>query len=68
MTKTLIDIDDAVLQRAMQLTGATTKKAVVNDALVQFVRRADALGYVDMIRSGIAVELDEANVIDGAQR
>lgn len=68
MTKTLIDIDDALLARAMALTGAVTKKAAVNDALAQMVRRVEARGYIDMIRGGIAVELDDARVTHDAQR
>jgi Arc/MetJ family transcription regulator len=68
MTKTLIDIDDALLARAMELTGAATKKAAVNDALAQVVRRIEALGYIDMISGGVAVDLDDSSVIDAAQR
>jgi len=68
MTKTLIDIDEALLARAMELTGATTKKAAVNEALMQVVRRGEALGYIDLLQSGIAVDLDDARVIDRAQR
>jgi len=68
MTKTLIDIDDALLERAMKLTGAPTKRAAVNDALAQVVRRFEALGYIDMIRGGVAIELDNAEVIEEAQR
>ena len=40
MTKTLIDVDDDLLDRVMKLTGATTKKAAVNEALAQAARRA----------------------------
>ncbi|MGX1933855.1 type II toxin-antitoxin system VapB family antitoxin [Microbacterium resistens] len=68
MTKTLIDVDDALIARAMEVTGATTKKRVVNEALAQVVRRADAIGYVDMIRAGVIVDLDDPQVTDGAQR
>jgi len=68
MTKTLIDIDDALLARAMELTGATTKKAAVNEALAQAVRRIEALGYIDMVSGGVAVDLDDSRVIDAAQR
>lgn len=68
MTKTLIDVDDALLEQAMRLTGATTKKAAVNAALAQTVRRGDALGYIDMLRSGVAIELDDAGVTADAQR
>lgn len=68
MTKTLIDIDDVLLERAMELTGASTKKAAVNAALAQVVRRSEALGYIDLIQTGIAIELDSQRVIDHAQR
>ncbi len=34
MTKTLIDIDDELLARAMRATGESTKKATVNRALI----------------------------------
>lgn len=68
MTKTLIDVDDALLEQAMRLTGATTKKAAVNAALAQTVRRGEALGYIDMLRSGVAIELDDADVTADAQR
>ena len=68
MTKTLIDIDDALLAKAMEVTGAVTKKAAVNEALAQVVRRGEALGYIDLLQSGIAVDLDDARIIDDAQR
>ncbi|MEJ1089677.1 type II toxin-antitoxin system VapB family antitoxin [Microbacterium sp. Mu-80] len=68
MTKTLIDVDDDLLARVMKLTGATTKKAAVNEALAQAARRGEALGYIDLLRAGVAIELDDATVIDGAQR
>lgn len=68
MTKTLIDVDDELLARVMKLTGATTKKAAVNEALAQTARRGEALGYVDLLRGGLAVELDQADVIASAQR
>ncbi|KJL34174.1 type II toxin-antitoxin system VapB family antitoxin [Microbacterium azadirachtae] len=68
MTKRLIDIDDALLAKAMEVTGAVTKKAAVNEALAQVVRRGEALGYIDLLQSGIAVDLDDARIIDDAQR
>lgn len=68
MTKTIIDVDDVLLEKAMHFTGATTKKTAVNEALAQTVRRAEALGYIDMLRSGVAIELDDADVTTDAQR
>lgn len=68
MTKTIIDIDDVLLEQAMRFTGASTKKAAVNEALAQTVRRGEALGYIDMLRTGVAIELDDADVTTDAQR
>lgn len=68
MTKTIIDVDDALLARAMELTGAPTKKAAVNAALAHVVRRGEALGYIDLLQSGIAIDLDDPQVTDRAQR
>ncbi|MFP1602776.1 type II toxin-antitoxin system VapB family antitoxin [Microbacterium sp. 2216-1] len=68
MTKTLIDVDDDLLARVMELTGATTKKAAVNEALAQAARRGAALGYIDLLRGGAAIELDRTEVTEGAQR
>ncbi|MGM7670599.1 type II toxin-antitoxin system VapB family antitoxin [Microbacterium sp. A93] len=68
MTKTIIDIDDVLLEQAMSFTGATTKKAAVNEALAQVVRRGEAMGYIDLLRSGVAIELDNADVTTDSQR
>jgi Arc/MetJ family transcription regulator len=48
--RTNIDIDDALMERALRLTGLGTKKAVVERALVELIDRrardalADAFG------------------------
>ena len=41
--RTNIEIDDKLLQEAMALTGAKTKKEAVNDALLEQVRRRRAV-------------------------
>lgn len=68
MTKTIIDVDDVLLARVMELTGVSTKKAAVNEALAQTVRRGESIGYIDLLRGGMAIELDRAEVVDSAQR
>lgn len=51
--RTNIDIDDALLARAQEIAGTKTKKATVEHALAEFVRRQDRqrvrelLGTVD---------------------
>ena len=45
--RTNIEIDDSLMQRAMALSGKSTKKAVVEEALrltVQLKRQSEALG------------------------
>ncbi len=41
MTVTTIDLDDATLERAMRVAGASTKKEVVNAALREYADRHD---------------------------
>lgn len=41
--RTNIDIDDTVMERALALTGATTKREAVHRALSEMVERADRL-------------------------
>ncbi len=41
--RTTIDIDDALLARAMAATGLATKKATVEEALRRLVRRQERL-------------------------
>lgn len=68
MTKTLIDIDDNVLKRAIELSGLPTKKAVVASALESYVRRMEVALYADFATSGVFVELGDESVIVDAQR
>lgn len=68
MTKTLVDIDDAVLARAQQLSGLTTKKAIVAAALEEMVRRLELDEYTDFVRSGAMDDLADPEVIRSAQR
>ncbi len=53
MSKTLIDVDDELLTRARQILGTTTKKATVNAALREVVRRWAAVEFGVLARSGI---------------
>lgn len=50
MTKTLIDVDEALLERAKAILGpGTTKKDAVNAALEKFVRSHDQRRTVEWI-------------------
>ena len=45
---TNIDIDRELIDQAMQISGHRTKKAVVNQALEEFVLRRKQQGIVDL--------------------
>lgn len=45
---TNIDLDRELIEQAMQLSGHRTKKAVVNQALEEFVRRHKQQGILDL--------------------
>lgn len=45
---TNIDIDRELIEEAMQISGQRTKKAVVNQALEEFVRRHKQLGILEL--------------------
>ncbi len=55
--RTNIDIDDTLLKQAMQATGEKTKKATVERALRDAVRRAERLKALQELR-GIGWEGD----------
>ena len=66
--KTLIDLDENLLEEAMSVTGKQTKKATVVEALEQVVRRALALSYLEKLRGGLVSDLDDQRIVDQAQR
>lgn len=49
MSRTNINIDDKILNKAMNLTKKKTKTAVVNYALEDLVRREEAKGILHLI-------------------
>ncbi|MBU4173756.1 MAG: type II toxin-antitoxin system VapB family antitoxin [Actinobacteria bacterium] len=64
MSKTTVDIDDKLLEEAKKVTGTTTKKATVNEALRMVARKAklkelasslQGTGFIDLTRE----ELEE---------
>lgn len=58
--RTNIDIDDELLSRAMEATGATTKKATVEQALRQVVKNYEARRAIADLRGiGWEGDLDE---------
>ncbi len=58
--KTLIDIDEDVLKRAMKISGSRTKKETVNKALEELVKAGLRRQLKEMAGSGVIdMNLDE---------
>lgn len=68
MSKTLVDLDDAVIERAQQLSGIPTKRGVIAEALEQLVRRLELDQYTAFVTSGALDDLGDPDVIRAAQR
>jgi Arc/MetJ family transcription regulator len=52
MTRTVIDLDDDLLEEAQRLFGTTTKVATVNAALLEAVKLARRIELADAIANG----------------
>ena len=58
MARTNIDLDDVLVEKAMQLTGATTKKEVVNIALRRLVEKGTLYRSIRKLRGRLDWEGD----------
>ncbi|TDO44673.1 Arc/MetJ family transcription regulator [Kribbella sp. VKM Ac-2527] len=68
MTKTLIDVDDALLAKAAEALGTKTKKDTVNTALAEVLRVRAAHQFLLSARDGLYDDLHDAEVMKGAWR
>jgi len=68
MTKTLIDVDDALLAKAAAALGTSTKKDTVNQALARVARIAAAEDLIEFARDGGLDNLQDPEVMKGAWR
>ena len=57
MTRTLIDIDDALLLQAQQVLGTSTKKDTVNTALAEVVAFQARRNFLAAARGGAFADL-----------
>ena len=53
MTKTVIDVDDELLDQARRILDTDTKKATVNGALREIVRRWSVVEFGALARTGV---------------
>ncbi len=68
MTRTLIDTDDELLERARVLLGTRTKKDTVNAALAQVVALDARRQFLDDARAGALADATDDTVMDRAWR
>lgn len=52
MARTIIDVDDELLDEAAKIFGTTTKKATVNAALQAVVNREKRRAFADWLKAG----------------
>lgn len=53
MSKVLIDVDEDLLAQARHVLGTTTKKATVNGALRELVRRQAVIRFLEQAQAGV---------------
>ena len=70
MSKILVEVDDALMEAArLARPGVVmTKKATVNLALEEMVRRRAAADLLEFARAGGLVGLNDPDVVAGTQR
>ncbi|TKA06702.1 type II toxin-antitoxin system VapB family antitoxin [Actinacidiphila oryziradicis] len=61
MSRTVIDLDDEIVEEAMRLYGAKTKAAAVRAAMEDAVKRRLRQEFADAVKSG---ELDFNEIVD----
>jgi Arc/MetJ family transcription regulator len=51
--RTNVELDDALVKKAMKITKVTTKKALINIALEELIKSNSRKGILEFIDSGI---------------
>ncbi len=68
MTKTLIDIDDSLLNQVADALGTRTKKETVNAALAEVLRMRAANQFLRSARDGLYADGLDPEIMKGAWR
>lgn len=68
MARTLVDLPDDLVRRAMELTGAASKKAMITRALEEMVNREAQLEMIDWVQRGGLPGLTDPVVVADARR
>lgn len=68
MSRTMIDLDDALVQEAADILGTSGKRATVNGALEEFVAAAERRRFMEMLDEGALADLADPEVAASAWR
>jgi Arc/MetJ family transcription regulator len=68
MSRTLVDIDDALLAEAREILGARTMKETVNRSLAEVVRLAAARRDLERLQGELGERLGDEELMRGAWR
>lgn len=68
MTKRLVDIDDDLIARAQQVTGAATMKETVNTALREVIDADLRRRHLDRLVSGHGTDIADDEIMQAAWR
>ncbi len=68
MARTLVDLPEDLVRRAMELTGAASKKALITRALEELVNREAQLEMIDWVQRGGLPGLTDPDVLADARR
>ncbi|GHE34845.1 MULTISPECIES: type II toxin-antitoxin system VapB family antitoxin [Streptomyces] len=63
MTRTMIDLDDALVAEAAEILGTKTKRATINGALGEFVAAAKRRRFMELLDSGAFDDLADPDVM-----
>jgi hypothetical protein len=66
MSRTVIDLDDELVEQAAAVFGTSTKVATVNAALADAVNRAKRMEFIDWLVSGGLPDLSDHKVMNAA--
>ena len=66
MSRTMIDLDDALVAEAAALFGTSTKVATVNAALADAVNRSKRVAFIEWLAEGGLPDLGNTAVMDRA--
>jgi len=68
LTRIVVDLLDDLVQRAMELTGVLSKKAMITRALEELVNREALLKMIDWVQRGGLPGLTDPDVLADARR